>query len=160
MTMTSLIQQETMLLRPATLLVGFVLSLCAPFAAAQSNLGELLDAGAKRLSVEEFTLEVVQHVIVGPTASGTNLELIYTSKGRVSGKGVSPNTGQVNTGTIDGEWKVDDSGRVCTTMQVLGASQLALPTRCQFLFKYKDAYFFVDSDTDRNARALRRTVKQ
>jgi hypothetical protein len=157
--MTSLIRQEAMLLRPATLLVGFMLSLCAPLAVAQNNLGELLDAGAKRLSVEEFKLEVVQHLIVGPTASGSSLELIYTTNGQVSGKALSA-AGQVNTGTIDGDWKVDDSGRVCTAMRVLGSSQLALPARCQFLFKYKDAYFFVDSDTDRGARVLRRTVKQ
>ena len=157
--MTCRFHSEKIVPRAAKLLFGFALSLCAPFAAAQNNLGELLDAGGKRLSVEEFKLEVVQHVIVGPTASGSSLELIYTTNGHVSGKGLSP-AGHVNTGTIDGEWKVDDSGRVCTTMRVVGSSQLALPARCQFLFKYKDAYFFVDSDTDRQARALRRTVKQ
>lgn len=146
---------------PTNLLLGIAALFVAPIAFAQSNLGELLDAGAKRLSGEEFKLEVVQHVIVGPTASGANLELIYASNGQVSGKDTKSGvSGTMNTGTIDGEWKVDDSGRVCTTMRIVGAGGVALPTRCQFLFKYKDAYFFVDSDTDRQARALRRTVKQ
>lgn len=157
--MTNLVQQQRIAPRWVTL-VGLALCLFAPFATAQNNLGELLDGGAKRLSTEEFKVEVVQHVIVGPNAFGGNLEVIYTANGQVSAKGTSANTGQINTGTIDGEWKVDDSGRICTTMRILGASNLALPTRCQFLFKYRDAYFFVDSDTDRGAKALRRTIKQ
>ena len=35
-----------------------------------------------------------------------------------------------------------------------------LPFRCQFWFKYKEQYFLSDSDTDRQARVLVRTIKQ
>src|SRR5271169_76590 len=65
----------------------FALLFWAPLAVAQSNLGELLDAGAKRLSVEEFKQELVQHVIVGPTLSGASLEVMYASNGVIQGSG-------------------------------------------------------------------------
>lgn len=52
------------------LALGVALLLCAPLAGAQTNLGELLDAGAKQLSTEEFRQELVQRTIVGPTPTG------------------------------------------------------------------------------------------
>ena len=35
-----------------------------------------------------------------------------------------------------------------------------LPPRCQFWFKLGDTYFLSDSDTDRSAKVLSRTIKQ
>jgi hypothetical protein len=67
---------------------------------------------------------------------------------------------------ISGEWTIDDNGRICTSMRMGtggGASPglgVTLPSRCQFWFKYADQYFLSDSDSDRRARVLRRTVKQ
>jgi hypothetical protein len=49
--------------------------LLRPLAHGPSNLGELLDAGAKKLSAEEFREELVQRLIVGPTATGGSLRL-------------------------------------------------------------------------------------
>ena len=167
MTMTSLAHRERTLPRAAMLLLGLALSLCAPFAVAQNNLGELLDGGAKQLSAEEFKEQVVQRVIVGPTATGGNLEIMYASNGVIQGRG----TAQFATGNtqaaITGDWKIDDSGRVCTSTwigNVGGAGGpvlgVALPSRCQVWFKYKEQYFLSDSDSDRSAKVLRRTVKQ
>ncbi len=39
-------------------------------------------------------------------------------------------------------------------------SGVALPGRCQVWFKYGNQYFISDSDSDRSARVLRRTLKQ
>ena len=146
---------------PTKLALGFALLLCVTHATAQSNLGELLDAGAKKLSPVEFKEEVVQRVIVGPTPSGHgNLELMYVNNGEIQGLGVYPPTFG-SPQPIRGEWTTDDNGRVCTSMQIGNAAPLLiLPRRCQFWFKYGEQYFYSDSDSDRHARVLLRTVKQ
>ena len=52
--MSSLFHKEKAVPLPTKLLLGLALLLLVPFAVAQNKLGELLDAGAKRLSAEEF----------------------------------------------------------------------------------------------------------
>ena len=136
------------------------LLLWAPLAVAQSNLGELLDAGAKKLSIEEFKEQVVQRVIVGPTASGGNLEVMYAHSGVIAGRGAWVPGANTVLAPISGEWTTDDNGRVCTSMRIGSNPGLLLPPRCQFWFKYTEEYFFSDSDSDRHVRVLRRTVKQ
>ncbi len=156
-----LFRQERTMTLSAKLRLGMVLVLWVPLAAAQSNLGELLDGGAKKLSVEEFKQEVVQHELVGPTASGGNLEVMYAPTGAIAGRGSNVYTPALVT--IDGEWTTDDNGRVCTSMRIGGGDfkpGVMLPPRCQFWFKYKQQYFLSDSDSDRSARVLRRTVKE
>jgi len=142
--------------------LGIALLLFAPLAVAQTKLGELLDAGAKPLSPEEFKQELVQRVLVGPTATGLNLEIMYTTSGTV--QGLSVPAAQVN-----GEWTIDAVGRVCTAMRLIGptfgvagggSQGTTLPARCQSWYRLADRYFLSDSDTDRQARVLVRTVKQ
>ena len=160
--MSRLFYEEKALPLPTKLLLGLVaLLLLVPSAVAQNNLGELLDAGAKRLSAEEFRQEVVQRTIVGATTTGGRMEMMYASSGMIKGDNNlytgSPQSDIQNFGPIDGVWNIDDSGRTCTSM-VIGRT--FLPLRCQFWFKYKEDYFIADSDSDRHARVFRRTVKQ
>jgi hypothetical protein len=144
------------------------LLLWAPLAVAQSNLGELLDAGAKRLSAEEFRAELVQRILVGPTASGGSLEVLYTVNGVIAGTGTGSIGGPAGAShpvaPISGEWTIDDAGRVCTSMRIVAnigpGGGITLPSRCEFWFKYAEQYFFSVSDSDRRARVLSRTVKQ
>jgi hypothetical protein len=147
--------------QPATLLLESVVLLWAPFAIAQTNLGELLDAGAKKLSVDEFKEEIVQRVLVGPAPSGGGkLELMYATNGEIQGLGTYPpvlNSPQ----PFRGGWTTDASGRVCSAIQfAIGNPPVSLPTRCQFWFKYDGQYFFADSDSERSARVVPRTLKQ
>src|SRR5450755_191825 len=141
------------------LFVQLGLLLWVPCAMAQSNVGELLDAGAQKLTTEQFKEELVQRVIVGPTATGATLELIYASTGAVQGRAFTPQEAQTFAllPSIDGDWTADDNGSICTRMTIGKAS---LPYRCQFWFKYADHYFLADSDSDRKARVLRRDLKQ
>jgi hypothetical protein len=159
--MSSLFHEEKAVPLPTKLLLGLALLLLVPFALAQNNLGELLDAGAKRLSAEEFRQEVTQHTLVGVIPSGGRIEAMYASSGMIQGvSGLYTGVPQSDfrySGPIDGVWNIDDSGRTCTSM-VIGRT--FLPLRCQFWFKYKEDYFIADSDSDRNARVFRRTVKQ
>src|SRR2546426_8395465 len=104
--------------------LGIALVLWASLTGAQSNLGELLDAGGRILSPEEFKLEVVQRVVVGPTATGGTLEIMYATNGSVAGKGSSPSYIGFqrfrDDSPIAGEWRIDDNGRICTTMRIVG----------------------------------------
>jgi hypothetical protein len=149
------------------------MALLAPLAAAQENLGALLDAGARKLSAEEFQQEVVQRAVVGPSGTGGSIEVVYTGNGIVQGIGtlpnVSPTRGWVHSVQISGLWTIDESERVCTSMRLslsgggaAGGAALGtyLPPRCQFWLKLSDKYFLSDSDSDRSAKVLSRTLKQ
>jgi len=131
---------------------------------AQNNLGQLLDAGGKLLSLEEFGQELVQHVLVGPTPTGGNLEVIYTSTGTIQGIGSLPGQQSVLNASspYDGAWTVGEDGTVCATMNIRaqgGGVATTLPRRCQFWFKLGERYYLSDSDTDRSAKVLVRTIK-
>src|SRR5262249_11679262 len=145
-------------IRPALVIA---LMLIAPLAMAQTKLGELLDAGAKKLSGAEFKEQVVQRVLIGPTAAGGSIEVLYAQTGVIQGLGTySPYS--LRMAPVSGIWTIDESGKVCTSMQI-GSGQIAtvtLPPRCQPWFKYKDQYFLADSDTDRQARVFVRAPKQ
>ena len=162
--MPRLLSREKGVPRFTKLLSTLALLLWAPLAAAQNNLGALLDAGATRLSPEAFKEEVVQRVIVGLTGAGGEIEVMYASTGVIQGIGSYQQLAPVHIVGVSGEWMLDDNGRVCTAMRVAGgggtASGVMLPARCQFWFKYKGDYFISDSDSDRSVRVLRRTLKQ
>jgi hypothetical protein len=160
--MTRLIYEKKIVQLPTKLLLGLALLLLAPFAIAQNTLGELLDAGAKKVSPEEFREQVVQRATSGTLPSGTHMELTYTSGGMIQGRGdtgglANPGGPVTSMGSVDGVWNVDDRGRICTSL-VFG--RVFLPLRCEYWFKYKDAYFLAVSDSDPKAKVLRRTVKQ
>ena len=159
--------QAKYLKRGRTMSIASLLFLCAPFALAQNNVGDLLDAGAKPITVEEFKRDIAMRTLVGPTASGGIVEMLYVSNGSIVGAGSLYQTPQVTYGPgshtpISGEWKIGEDGRICTALRVSTWSPggTMLPTRCQVWFKYGDVYFIADSDSDRLAKVLRRTVKQ
>jgi hypothetical protein len=143
---------------------GLAVALSAPLAVAQSNLGDLLDAGGKRLSAEDFKRELVQRVLVGPTPLGSELEIVYAPTGSIQGIGGNPldTPGSFRrTMPVSGEWKLGDGERICSQMQITPTTGMptTLAARCQFWFKLGDVYFVSDSDFDRRATILKRTIK-
>ena len=81
---------------------------------------------------------------------------MYASNGKIAGSGRHPLfTG--NLVGIGGEWKLDEVGRACSSMRIAG---VALPYRCQHWYKLADKYYVSDSDVDRSAKVLSRTIKQ
>src|SRR5215470_16213230 len=84
--MSRLLNEKKAVPRPTKVLLGLALLLFAPFAVAQNNLGELLDAGAKKISPDEFRQDVVHRTLVGPTLSGAQLELMFASSGVLQGR--------------------------------------------------------------------------
>ena len=90
---------------------------------------------------------------------------MYTSDGRLQGTGTQ---GTITASMIApwapiaGDWSSDDNGRICTSMRVgtsVGTSVM-LPKRCQYWYKLGKEYYFADSDTDRSAKVLSRTIKK
>ena len=151
----------------AMLAVGIAASIPEHAAAAEAeNLGQILDAGARLLSPEEFKENLVQRTIVGPTTSGGTIELLYSPNGRVVGTGFAPgrqipyDREGVRTG-IGGEWKIGERAAICTTLRFGRPTEkgILLAPRCQFWFVSGDKYYLADSDTDRQAKVLVRTIK-
>ena len=144
-----------------------MLWLWVPWALAQNDLGQLLDAGGKLLTLEEFKLELVQRVLIGPTPTGGSLEIIYTSSGRIQGIGanrIQASGTQLATRTApyDGTWTPGENETVCSSLLVGSgptSQSVVLPRRCQFWFKIGERYYLSDSDTDRSAKVLLRTIK-
>jgi hypothetical protein len=147
-----------------TLPLGLVMLLHGPLAAAQSTLGELLDAGARKLSAAQFKEELVQRAIVGPTEQGGSLEIMYATTGKVAGTATPKSQTSTHFAPINGTWMMGDKDAICTTM-TMGSSLgnlggMALPSRCQFWFKLGGQYFLADSDWDRSSAVLSRAFKQ
>jgi len=151
----------TLMTRLAVALATVAWTACA---FGQSTLGAVVDAGAKPLTPEDFKQQVMQRILVGPTATGGSLEYIYAGNGMIEGRGMVHQQGGPQP-RVEGQWKFDDSGRVCTTMIVYaapGASTAGfnLGMRCQHWYRLGADYFIADSDTDRSAKVLRRSIKQ
>jgi len=150
------------------LLQLMALSLWAGIAVAQTDLGALLDAGAKRMTPDEFRRELVQRVLVGPSAVGGTFELMYGTNDVVSGMGSQlPFSSSASRAAVSGDWRIDDAGRICTSMRLVvegggtsasGAIQLAW--RCQYWYKLGEAYYVSDSETERDTKVLKHALKQ
>jgi hypothetical protein len=143
----------------ARCLTGVALASWLSIAGAQSTLGELLNSGAKKLTVDDFKEEVVQRILVGATNSGGTLEMIYARTGVIDGRG-SGVSGANIMAPVSGTWTTADNGTVCTSMRIGVNPGIMLPPRCQFWFKLADAYFVSDSDSDARTKVLRRAIKQ
>lgn len=143
------------------LVAAIVLIACSPLTLAQTNLGELLDAGGKRISAETFKRVLVGRVLAGPTGGGTLLDVIYIDNGLIRGVGAATLLGGATGGgatfEIQGSWTIDEDERVCASMRI---GSTVLPPRCQFWFEHDQRYFLCDSDTDRSARVLSRVIKR
>jgi hypothetical protein len=134
----------------------------ASIVVAQTNLGELLDVGGIRLSALDFRQELVGRPMAGPTPTGQSIEVIYLANGELRGAGTATllagATGGAQTFDIEGRWTIDGRDRVCTSMQL--GRWATLPPRCQYWYRYGEAYFFSDFDDDRSSRVLRRTISR
>jgi hypothetical protein len=142
-----------MVLRLARLAIIIGFPLVAVPAAAQQSLGAVLDAGGKRMSAKEFETEIVQRIVVGPAPAGGELEVMYASSGSIVGTGKHPIL-SIPT-SIHGEWKFDDVGRACSSYRSGG---ILFPYRCQYWYKLADKYYVSDSEVDRSAKVLSRTI--
>jgi len=137
-----------------------------------ATLGQLLNAGGKLLGPQEFKEEVVQRMLVGTLPSGATVEIMYASSGALAGSllfGGQGNTSGYDFGRrgapqnwpVSGNWRVDDSERICTSLRITGAQgSTIIPARCEFWFKVLNTYYVSESDEDRSAKIIARSLKQ
>jgi len=125
-------------------------------ASAEDHLGDLLDAGATKLSPEDFRQQIVGRTVSGATPGGIEVDLFYHDSGRIIGSGRATPRGGASGGgqsfAIEGSWTIDASERGCTRISI------RLPPQCQFWFQRGNDYFQADSDWDRDMRVTRRTL--
>ncbi len=148
------------------MLVMLALWAASALAAAQATpatvprkLGEVLDQGARRLSGKDFESEVMQRNLEGPTPAGGYLEFMYAANGRIGGLAKWPITATRNN--FDGTWTIDESGKICTTFEVMSGTNVApAERRCQHWYWLGDRFYISDSDSDRSARVIWRKVVQ
>ena len=145
------------------LLTGILVASCVSPALAQTNVGQLLDSGAVKLTAADFKQQIVGRFLVGPGRGGsyavsTTQEVMYLEDGLIRGSGsvLSLGVGGYSF-AIEGTWTIDERDRIC---QATRAGNVVLAPRCQYWFKQSDKYFFADSDSDRSALITVRTVKK
>ena len=148
--------------RSTTVTLGLATLVASTLATAQSRLGELLDAGAQRLTVERFQKEIVQRTLQGPLEPGVNVEVVYTSQGTVEGAGSGGAFSYSAEWAVQvrGTWSVGENDSICVTFVLDGPTiRASYRRRCQFWFSQGARYFVTESTSDRAARVLPRMVR-
>jgi hypothetical protein len=135
-----------------------LMGLCSTAALAQNTLGELLDAGGKKLSKDEVKSALSGAHVSGLSTIGGTVDYDFKADGSYSG------SGQGSRGLLwglVGTWTVEDSGQLCTEYRLAGRSGAGgKETYCHFYFIVSDQHYLSESESDRNARILKRTVKK
>jgi hypothetical protein len=139
---------------------SILIGLGSTAAVAQNTLGELLDAGGKKLSKEEVATTFSGAQVTGITSGGGQQELAYKADGSISGNMV---TAQGKSVGIVGTWKVDDRGRLCTESTqsgMRGTLRAGQGESCNFYFVNLEQHYAASSDSDRASPILKRTIKK
>jgi hypothetical protein len=118
-------------------------------ALAQNTVGQVLDAGGKKLSKEELVDAIVDGNVSGPTVGGGQIQVNYKADGTF--------VGSLPSGGISGSWTVDDSGKLCLAISGYGRPQFQ---DCGFYFRQADQYYWVTGTDDRGSLLLPRTIKK
>ena len=143
--------------RRIELAVGVVfLGFASGAAVAQGTLGELLDAGAVKLSKQQVLETVIGANVSGRTRAGGTQHTDYKSDGTYSGSYAG--TGIYSAGYF-GKWTLDDTGKLCIEGQ---AGLKGTPSAgCVCYYRLADQlYIGPDEESNRSGSVLMRTVKR
>ena len=126
-------------------------------ALAQTNLGELLDMGGKKLSKQEAVATLSGANSSGETPAGAVVQSDYKEDGTYAGSYTSPQNKR--NGSTYGKWTVDDTGKVCID-GTLRLYEVQPQKGCVFYFKNGDQYYISTSDSNRAALVSKRAIKK
>ena len=142
----------------AAVISSVALSLISLPALGQASLGELLDAGGKKLSKTEVIATLGGANLSGPSKTGGAFQVDFKADGSFTG---SVQSAASKSGGLFGTWTVDESGKVCFEFtSSLGSAGSSRGSNCAFFYKSGDSYFVAESDTDRGTPLLKRTIKK
>jgi hypothetical protein len=133
------------------LLVGTSMATAQEF----SNLGELLDKGAKRLDAAQLKTLLTGAMVSGTAMNGkSTFEMTYSSDGTANGRiyGIRVDQAPGMTGT----WKVDEKGQICVDLMTMTFGAVK---NCTSYYNLNNAYFSSATD-DRSAVVRARAVKR
>jgi len=132
-----------------------LIGLTSTAALAQNSLGELLDAGAKKLSKEAVQSALSGAHVSGKSTSGAATEYFYKADGYFSGN--LQNSEGWKSGAV-GTWSVDNSGKLCSEWTLTVNSKKL--KGCGFIYAKADEYYYTESDSDRTAPIYKRVIKK
>jgi hypothetical protein len=124
-------------------------------ALAQSSLGDLLDAGATKLSGDAVKSTLGGARVSGKAVSGADTEYDYKPDGYFSGN-LKTSDGW-SSGAV-GHWTVDQSGKFCSEWTLTSNSKRL--SGCGFLYAKGDQLYYVESDSDKTAKIYPRVIKK
>lgn len=124
-------------------------------AMAQSNLGELLDMGARQIQKDELV-----SLLSGLTMSGESFNnqggtilFAYKADGTVAGH---LRTADGREFPSSGTWKVDDSGKFCRDMARPNGSKWG---DCRYFYRHADGYYAAETN-DRATKIEKRIFEK
>jgi len=126
-------------------------------AAAQATVGEVLDAGGKKLAKVELVKLIAGATVSGQTQGDGQIQLDIKADGTFTGMMTQNQEMTGNSGRF-GTWTVDDAGLFCTdnTAYINGASS----KNCVYYYVLGDKYFISFDTDDRGARVFERFIKK
>ena len=148
--MNRMMSRSTILGGPIAILIA------SAGAGAQNTLGELLDAGGKKLSKEEVQKAVTGARTFGKTASGANGEFEFKADGTYSGVVQSASGGAAG---VMGKWAAADGGKLCIEWTPVGRGTNK-GSGCGYYYSLSGDYYLSESDSDRSVQVLKRTVRK
>lgn len=128
---------------------------CSGSAMAQSNLGELLDMGAKQIPKDELVSLLSGLTMSGEsfTNQGGTIRFEYMADGTVSG---GLRTADGREFPSKGTWKVDDSGKFCREMTRANGTRWG---DCRYFFKLADVFYAAETN-DRGTKIEKRLFEK
>ena len=131
-------------------LVAACFLLCGTSAYAQSNLGELLDKGGKKLGKDFYAANFPATITyVWPNKLGEG-EVLFKADGTLSG--TEHHYSSRSNSPAVGTWTVDDDGKWCVKKQLSAWGRNT--DVCWYSFALNGVLFGAMSDTDRNANIV------
>jgi hypothetical protein len=141
----------------AAALCAVSIALNSASALAQSNLGELIDMGGKKLSKEEVVAALGGANVSGEARDGAPFQADYKADGTYAGSFVAAQSKR--NGSTYGKWTVDDTGKVCVD-GTIRLYEVQPQKNCVFYFRAGDQYYISSSGSDRGAFVSKRAIKK
>lgn len=145
-------------MRLLCLALAGVFALASLPASAQSNVGDLLDKGAKKLIKDDYMAMAPFRVKYLWPQGGGEGDLVYEANGTLSGSEYHYSSRSESPAT--GTWQADENGKWCMKKHM--AVWKSNTDMCWYTWKLGDDYYGSASDSDRNApvRKARSFAKQ
>jgi hypothetical protein len=135
-------------------IIGFVAGVFAGQAYPQSNLGELLDKGATKVTKETWK-SMLPVKFGGIDFTGrVDFEFTFTDDGKFNGRAYLTR-GNGSSGSY-GTWTMEESGKQCIDETLPNWSMTWQECWCVYALDGK--YYSTQNDSDRSAKALARTL--